>query len=368
MKVPKPVFRDITKEELLVDDKEQLSQNITDWSKDLSELPPIRQSFIKDYLVDETISVDNYGKGANKHKINGYKLFKDNYVKDVKVKSNINAAEVIFIIKSFVTASMKRIKYIVYVHLSQETGKILYGKCTCKAGAGGCCKHVAAVLYQLCEYKELDLKIVPDDKTCTEILQTWNIPGETKNNKAILFSDLIFEKADAEKDKNNTRKRPLVTGKRDYCSYPSHEITSHEKIQKLCTSLESLGQGLYMATLLRGNDFTSCDLFHTSTTNTKQVNKFALEDNSPTRQPVLEILATLSVMPLDNTNLTEDQETLVKKYLNVSVENLISIEKNTLHQSNCQMWYRERSIRLTASNFGAVLSSQKRNISNITSK
>ena len=180
-----------------------------------------------------------------------------------------------------------------------------------------------------------------------------------KNNKAILFSDLIFEKADAEKDKNNTRKRPLVTGKRDYCSYPSHEITSHEKIQKLCTSLESLGQGLYMATLLRGNNFTSCDLFHTSTTNTKQVNKFALEDNSPTRQPVLEILATLSVMPLDNTNLTEDQETLVKKYLNVSVENLISIEKNTLHQSNCQMWYRERSIHLTASNFGAVLNRRK---------
>ena len=92
VKVPKPVFREIKKKELLVDDEEQLSQNITDWSKDLSELPPIRQSFIKDYLVDETISVDNYGKGANKHKISSYKLFKDNYVKDVKVKSNINAA------------------------------------------------------------------------------------------------------------------------------------------------------------------------------------------------------------------------------------------------------------------------------------
>ena len=61
-------------------------------------------------------------------------------------------AEVIFIIKSFVTALMKRIKYIVYVHLSQETGKILYGKCTCKAGTGGCCKHVAAVLYHVLKF------------------------------------------------------------------------------------------------------------------------------------------------------------------------------------------------------------------------
>ena len=91
---------------------------------------------------------------------------------------------------------MKNICYEVYVHLCQDTGKVLYGKCSCKAGACGRCKHCAALLYQLCEYIQLDLKCVPDDKTCTDILQKWHVPSESGNNGAILFSEQTFINAD----------------------------------------------------------------------------------------------------------------------------------------------------------------------------
>ena len=37
----------------------------------------------------------------------------------------------------------------------------------------GCCKHVAATLYQLFDYKGLNAKTVPNDKICTDILQQW---------------------------------------------------------------------------------------------------------------------------------------------------------------------------------------------------
>lgn len=60
-----------------------------------------------------------------------------------------------FIVKCFVAASMKKDKYTVYVHLCQNTGDIFYAKCSCKAGSGGCCKHVAAVLYHLVEFRTL---------------------------------------------------------------------------------------------------------------------------------------------------------------------------------------------------------------------
>ena len=53
--------------------------------------------------------------------------------------------------------------------------------------------HVTATLYQIVEYKQLNLKSVPTDKTCTDILQTWHIPGE-----------LTFLKADLKKDTENT--------------------------------------------------------------------------------------------------------------------------------------------------------------------
>ena len=66
---------------------------------------------------------------------------------------------------------------------------------TCKARCGGCCKHVGATLYQ-----QLDIKVVPDDETCTGILQKWHFPREGQNQEPIKFLELQFYKADVTKD------------------------------------------------------------------------------------------------------------------------------------------------------------------------
>ena len=76
----------------------------------------------------------------------------------------------------------------------------LHGKCTCKAGCGGSCKHVGVALYQLFEYRQLDTKLVPDNKTCTDILQKWHLPGEGQYQEPIKFSELQLYKADVRKD------------------------------------------------------------------------------------------------------------------------------------------------------------------------
>ena len=153
-------------------------------------------------MVEGTISIDNKSRGAIKHKILGYQLFKENFIKKLRVKPMVIATKPLFVVKCSVAAAMKRIQYDIYIHLCENTGEVFYAKCKCKAGAGGCCKHVAAALYQLVDYKELDIKSVPDDKTCTDLLQQWHVPGEAANTEAILFSNLTFQKADFEKDKN----------------------------------------------------------------------------------------------------------------------------------------------------------------------
>ena len=152
------------------------------------------------------------------------------YVFNANVKASIN----LFIVKSNVAASMKRKQYKVFIHLCQSTGEILYAKCHCKAGAEGCCKHVAASLYQLVDYKELDIKVVPVTETWTDVLQVLHVPGEPSNSKAILFSNLNFEKADAYKDENSTRKRALVSETRNYHSLPSVTKTSTLQLRTLC--------------------------------------------------------------------------------------------------------------------------------------
>ena len=114
---------------------------------------------------------------ALKHKKSGYKLFKAGYPRQIMVKPNVKKGNeaVHFLVRCHVNAEMKKKQYLVYVHLHQHSGDIAYAKCYCPAGAGGCCKHVAATLYQLLDYIELGLSDIPDDKTCTQELQKWHV-------------------------------------------------------------------------------------------------------------------------------------------------------------------------------------------------
>ena len=69
--------------------------------------------------------------------------------------------------KARVSASMKSVSYPVYVHLDQKSGEVEYAKCTFKAGQGRCCKHVAALLYNLLDFVNLGLSMIPEDLTYT---------------------------------------------------------------------------------------------------------------------------------------------------------------------------------------------------------
>ena len=53
--------------------------------------------------------------------------------------------------------------YSTVVALSKISGYV-HGA-NCKAGAGGCCKHVTALLYSILDSVELGLAIIPEDKT-----------------------------------------------------------------------------------------------------------------------------------------------------------------------------------------------------------
>ncbi|CAB3984846.1 ATP-dependent DNA helicase PIF1 [Paramuricea clavata] len=80
---------------------------------------------------------------------------------------------------------MKKIEYMVCVHILQGSGNVCYAKCQCPARKEGVCKHVAAILFQILEFKELELSEVPDDISCTEKLQKWKVPAtgnEMKGN------------------------------------------------------------------------------------------------------------------------------------------------------------------------------------------
>ena len=137
------------------------------WTGDLSNMARLTQELISKYFMEGMVC-GSLVKGGTKHKSEGYHTFKEKYVKKVVTKNNFSKGQkMCFLVKCSVAALMKKTLYGVYVHLCQDTGEVLYGKCSCTAGTCSRCKHCAALLYQLSEYIQLDLKCDPDDKTCT---------------------------------------------------------------------------------------------------------------------------------------------------------------------------------------------------------
>ena len=79
-------------------------------------------------------------------------------------------------------AAIKNNTYTVYVHLNKANGEVVYSNCTCSAGKGRHCTHIVALLFQIIEYKQLDLTDIPE------------------SDELVLYENISFNKAIYEKD------------------------------------------------------------------------------------------------------------------------------------------------------------------------
>ena len=172
--------------------------NNSRWCIELRYMPIFTDKQLNDKVINNAETMpDKIAPKAYRNKQHGYRLWKEGYVSTVEVKPNFLAnGRQQFLVKSLVAASMKSTKYVVYCHLNQETGDVAHAKCSCKAGLGGSCKHVAALPYTLLDYSNLGLSYIPENTTCTQVLQKWNIPGRKLNSNVIVkFSDICSLKS-----------------------------------------------------------------------------------------------------------------------------------------------------------------------------
>ena len=57
-----------------------------------------------------------------------------------------------------------------------KTAVVKSAHCSCKAGSGGHCNHILALLFQIVDYACLNVIDIPAELTCTSRQQTWHIP------------------------------------------------------------------------------------------------------------------------------------------------------------------------------------------------
>ena len=99
--------------------------------------------------------------------------------------------------------------YSTVVALSKISGYVLGAQCNCKARAGGCCKHVAELLYNILDYVQLGFAIIPKKKTCTDTSQQWNRPRNSPGEGPIMFSEIQFVQHSYGKCKAEVAAAPL---------------------------------------------------------------------------------------------------------------------------------------------------------------
>ena len=199
----------------------------------------------------------------------------------------------------------------------------------------------------MCEYFQLDLKCVPDDKTRAEFR---HVLSESGNNGAILFSELTYIKADQQKVEKNSRKRPFVTGERHFCATPLFDReVKREKNEELSENLETNGLKTDFAATLRDKNFEPCSYFKTSVT-----------ENEKGKSPdISEIDYNISNL-INNLLCDDDRKLIDNNNLQITKNVSKEIEKNKQKkQSNWEQWYRECKIRITASNFGIIINRRK---------
>ena len=335
------------------------------WTKSLKDMPNFTHEHIEKYLIlEKDKTPDKKPAEALKHKKAGYRLFKAGYATKIWVKANIRKADNIphFIVRCQVNAEMRKLEYTVYVHLNQVNGDIAYAKCQCPAGAGGRCKHVAAILFQLLDFSELDLTEVPDDKTCTEELQQWHVPKKLQNKGAILFEDLIFPQDSYEKDKKG-RKRPAVQGKREEY-FSSNEKVSKSDLENLKSGLEQAGANCPLVGLIADNECNPSSYNENELPSRKKLLEIKQSKSNLESTHVRDSVVSKLTETTDYTYVPNEQcKAFVQSKPSTNHTTCSDIEKNTRAQSKSTEWFEQRKCRVTASLFGQVIKEKENNLS-----
>lgn len=271
------------------------------------------------------------------------------YVNDIKLFASAEKTDSI-LIRGKVNPSQRKSDPCHVVDIEIDTIKmdVTDAHCKCKQGDGGSCSHVVAVLMALEQLKLKGYKEVPDMLACTSLPQLWDKPRGEKITPEPVSQMIICRPTNV-----NRKRRPVMAEFID-----NRKITLEpEDIQALkklkCSPISYLVQ-----------DATQ----HINTPFGQAPVGSALSYHGPLIEPIdkpIEECARCGDVQFPKLCTDTDLTTLLKGKENnwqdvqVSKEEAATIESSTRGQVSSGKWYEERKRRITASNFGIIMTRQK---------
>lgn len=280
------------------------------WTKQLKDFPA--------EFCEESIKQHERAHGAEKHCAAGYRMFKADKVGSVLLHYDKDST----FVKASVQASFSLAKIYETSCILSSGGKVESGRCTCAAGAGGVCKHVAALLWYLLDVQRMGHLFVPDSVSCTSKPKAWGCRSTKRKLGVTSFSDLQF-----------TRHQPGKVPRQQECSAEKLNVPMKvSALKKLCTGFQESGLSPMLVAVIEEAGYEPNKLDQPA-------------ESVPT--PQQQIRLPLCVADYQT---QEDMSACA-----LSLEEAHALEEMTRGQSSVPLWHEERKKRITASRFRDVV-------------
>ena len=191
---------------------------------DKTYVPALSISNIHHYFIKRKVRKDQVT--ATKPFERGYRIYDAKKVQSIAIYSPTDD-NLFRVIRADVHPSQKTDRvYRTFIVAYKTSGEIYHAICSCTAGEGGSCNHVAALSFAIDDYN----RKLPTP-SCTSLPSKWNVPKNIKKPKDIPVSNLHIKKPSYIKPKNTGLSSPHTP-----ISPQLSQVTIH-RIMKLCQDL-----------------------------------------------------------------------------------------------------------------------------------
>ncbi|XP_055999005.1 uncharacterized protein LOC130047656 isoform X3 [Ostrea edulis] len=229
--------------------------------------------------------------------------------------------------------------------------------CSCAIGSGGCCGHIAGLLYSIAHMKTTGMSAIPCDVAKTSLPQTWHIPRGERIAGSV-SDDVTVQGYDPKFPQRQTR------GLRSTLYNPIPSSAEKLDVYKLCENLSVVDK----TCLFLSNVSLSAQNKDVDT----RFGKFPKGSPLATQQKlhsdyVLSILDAGDFPNIPMKNHMDNELQVVLNYnksiqfqsLTLSENECFEIEKSTRLQSQDPKWHRIRKDRIIASVAGDIIKRRK---------
>ncbi|XP_065919203.1 uncharacterized protein [Dysidea avara] len=165
-----------------------------EWRDDVTEWPTVLYGDVYNYLIESKGRYTQESLRAFKS-LEAYNYFISGHVRTVLFYEPSRQSKFCILVAE-VNPSQKSPSetHKAWIIVQKEDGQVMTGHCTCKAGRGEVCSHVAAILFKV----ETACRLVYNNPTCTSMPCQWNQSFATNVDPALVV-DINFIKPDHNK-------------------------------------------------------------------------------------------------------------------------------------------------------------------------